>query len=100
MGTSTAEQARDAGLNQVAGNAQCFVETMRSIARGISRTNGNVSIDDLRDFAERNGIEPHHPNAWGTIFRERGWYCIGRKRSRKVSNHAREIRVWRYRETR
>lgn len=96
--STPAEQARDAGLSKVAENAQCFVETMRSIARGISRKKGNVSTDDLREIAEARGIEPHHPNAWGAIFKESGWLCIGRKQSARTSNHAREIRVWCYSE--
>ncbi len=90
------EQERDEGIARVGSNADTFVQDMREVAVAISREKGYVTSDDLRRIAADEGLEPHHPNAWGAIFRGKRWECIGRRKSAKVSNHAREIRVWRW----
>jgi hypothetical protein len=45
---------------------------------------------------EENGLRPDLlGNAWGSIFRGKEWECIGWRKSTRVSNHARAIRIWR-----
>ena len=92
----TGEREKSIGLDRVSVGAEEFIDMMRETAIEICKRQGSVSSDDLRRVADMAGIEPHHPNAWGAIFRGKHWECVARKRSELVSNHAREIRVWEY----
>lgn len=88
------QKARDDGIALVILNNQEFVATMKSVARRIARRSDRVSIDDLRLYAQKKNIIPHHPNAWGPIFHGKEWMCLGHKQSAFASNHAREIKIW------
>lgn len=83
------------GLEAVESNSSRWVDRMRERARTLVEHHGQVVIDDLRFLADRYDDHPHHQNAWGSIFRK-GWECIGRRNSTYKSNHAREIKVWRW----
>lgn len=89
---------RDAGILQVISNNQCFVSTMKGIARLLARRRGVVSSDDLRKMATEYGVRPNHENAWGAIFRGKEWQAVGFIKSKLPSNHARMIRTWRLKE--
>lgn len=89
----TGAQLKQLGLDLVEINAQTFCETMRSVARGICREQGTVTSDDLRLYARENGIEPHHPNAWGAIFRT-GFERVGYENAKTPSAHSRMISRW------
>ena len=89
---------RDRGLDSVETNSMTFQERMRREAIRICRRKGWVDSDDLREFAEAEGIEPHHPNAWGAVFRGANWVTVGITNSRVPTNHARLIRRWAYKE--
>jgi len=89
-----------AGIESVETNNMRFVDVMREIAKHISLRQGKVSCDDLREIADEAEFSPDHPNAWGSIFRGEHWQCIGRQQSAKKTNHAREIRVWQWRQGR
>lgn len=82
------------GQDRVQGNNSEFVATMRRVAKDIATKRGSVSSDDLRIYADDNGIEPESPNAWGAIFRGKSFIEVGRTKSVLSSNHDREIRVW------
>jgi hypothetical protein len=88
---------RDSGIEAVISSNECFVSTMRGIARIIVRRKGVVTSDDLREIARDHGIVPKHENAWGGIFRGNEWECVGFMKSKLPSNHARTIRTWRMR---
>lgn len=89
-------QLRDAGIERVSAHNVDWLDTMRDYARTCCATFGAVTTDDLQSFAGRIGCLPDHPNAWGAIFKERGWRCVGRMRSERPSAHAREIKVWQW----
>ena len=89
---------RDRGLDSVEGNSMTFQEQMRAEAIRICRLKGWVDSDDLREYAEAEGIEPHHKNAWGAVFRGNDWVTVGITNSRVPTNHARLIRRWAYKE--
>ncbi len=89
---------KDQGLAAVSVNADNFLRLMRATARRISDESGFCSTDNLRVIADRLGLVPHHPNAWGAIFTGKHWKEIGRQKSKYPGNHAREIRVWRWEE--
>ena len=57
-------QARDAALDQVAENAKDFSTLAYNVVMRIPR--GWVGTgEDIREIVEREGITPHHHNAWG-----------------------------------
>jgi len=87
-------QAKIHGILQVAFNGDQFVQTMRKVAIEIAKKNGSVSCDDLRKLAIKHAIKPHHPNAWGSIFKTNDFKIVGFKKSELVSNHARRILIW------
>lgn len=94
--TITGEVLKQAGIDQVSLSNESFLESMRTIAKGISILRGQVSCDDLREAAEKAKLRPHHPNAWGAVLSGKGWVQVGRKVSTHPSNHGREIRVWKW----
>lgn len=94
--TLTGELLKQAGLDQVELSNQRFVDSMRTIAKGISILRGQVCNDDLRQAAAAAHLEPGHVNAWGAIFRGPGWVIVGRKASLWPSTHGREIKVWKW----
>jgi len=85
---------RDIGLDAVEDHNLTWVERMRIVAKNICDKQVTVSADDLRQYVVSHQDFPDHPNAWGSIFREKGWKMIGRKKSEAPSAHAREIKVW------
>ena len=89
---------RDNGLDSVENNNLSWVERMREIAKGISAETGEVCADDLRRIADRTNDQPGHVNGWGSVFRGKEWHVVGRRKSVTPTAHAREIKVWRYRE--
>ena len=88
------KEAKEAGQASVELHNIDFVTNMRDVARAIARENGTVSADDLRRYAAANDIKPAHPNAWGSIFRGKGWRVVGRKKSALRTNNSREIKIW------
>ncbi len=94
MGLFDPQQAKERVMDQVEGNAAGFVALMRRQARQIAARYGKVTSDDLREFAFQEGIEPHHQNAWGAIFRAPEWRCVGHVRSRIKTNNGRQVRIW------
>ncbi len=86
--------AKETGQDLVSSHNPTFLDTMRQVARDIAARQGSVTADDLRRYAAAHSITPHHPNAWGAIFRGAHWQSIGIRRSALVSNHARTIRGW------
>lgn len=93
-GMTPGKDARDKGIAQVADNAVDFMEWAQGVALKIYEARGAVTSDDIRKVAERQKVVPHHPNAWGALFKRKGWVRLGYKQSVKISNHARQISIW------
>lgn len=87
----------DEGIRRVSVNNVDFLDMMRTEAKRISREQGVVSSDSLRQYGAAHNITPTHPNAWGAIFREKGWETLGFTKSVVPSCHARTIRLWKWR---
>lgn len=85
---------KEAGLDSVEEHNERFVRIMRQRAEYVAIRFGTVTSDDLRKYAKYRGLEPEHPNCWGSLIRGPRWVCVGRTKSKLKSNHAREIRVW------
>ena len=89
-----ARQKRDKGLKQVAGNNETFLKTMRGVARDICRTQGWVSADQLRAWADMNGVTPNHHNAWGVVLTTKEFVPGEYITSSQPQGHANRIRRW------
>ena len=87
---------KDRGIELVEQNNLEFVNNMRNQAMRISRRFGQVTVDMLRIYAENSGIQPEHPNAWGAVFRCKGWKRVGYKPSKTISAHGRVIGIWKW----
>jgi hypothetical protein len=94
MSLQAGRAAQQMGLDLVESNSQVFTETMRGYARMVAKEHGQVTSDDLREYARDIGLYPHHQNAWGAIFRSPMFTPLGFTHSRITSNRARVIRVW------
>lgn len=90
------EKRREEGISRVSGNSALFLRHIRRVAEDYSRINGSVTSDALRKYAYDFLLVPHHPNAWGAVFRGKNWKCIGRVNSAWPPNHARSISVWKW----
>ena len=73
-----------------------FVVTMREVAKQMSLEKGSVTIDDLRVYAVQHGLQPTHPNAWGTLFIEKGWLRLEDTKSGIRSNRNRRVGIWQW----
>lgn len=93
---SLGENLRDKGKDLVENNNERWIDHMREYAAEYSLDHGQVTTDQLRDYADLIHWQPEHPNAWGAMFRGKQWRAIGRIKSKRTSNHARLITVWRY----
>lgn len=91
-----AEARKESGQEQVEDHSDGWVGRMRRYAIGVARMVGEVTADDLRTYAVRCDDEPHHPNAWGAVFKGKGWKLSGYRKSKHVTNNARVIGVWTY----
>lgn len=92
---SEAIAAKNAGLRVVAENNAEFLEVARNIARSLCVARYEITADDVRRACP---IEPAHPNAIGAIFRHKDFVFTGKyRKSALVSNHARDIKIWRLR---
>ena len=90
------EELRDEGMGLAAGNRAETLQIARKIARYIGRRQRLVSADDVQRIMIAHGLG-HLGNAAGSLFRGDEWEFTGQwTKSERVSNHARQNRIWRY----
>ena len=87
-------ELKHAGMERVALNNLAFLHKARRQIARILMERDTVSIDDLREWADDNGITPKHPNAWGTVFNGQGLIRFDYVPSRYPSSRGRMIAVW------
>ena len=96
---TVARQKRDAGIKKVAGKNKAFLDLMRPVARDICRIQGWVSSNELRAWADMNGVAPNHYNAWGAVLTTKefvpGEYIV----SEQPQGHCNRVRRWTLRAT-
>ncbi len=92
---SLGEQLKIDGMEAVETSNAEFVSAMRLYALQYAAKHGNVSANELRAEARARGIQPEHPNAWGSVFHTPALVTCGFTQANTPSCHARVIRVWR-----
>lgn len=86
------QKLRDIGVSKVEANSFDWVQQARATALMLAAKNGETSSDDvLRICPKPDHI---HPNAVGSVFRDKRFRCVGRMPTQRVSGHAREIKIW------
>lgn len=91
---------KEAGLDQVEetdARGLRWIDRARTEACRVAAANParTATSDDIRRWAAATDDHPHHPNAWGSIFRGKNWVNAGLTRSKLATNHGRRIFVWR-----
>ena len=84
------------GIDAVEESNFDWVSFMRELAQTHSDIYGSVTADNVRNVSEKTARHPKHPNAYGAVFKGKGWKAIGYTQSQHPSNHGRTIRVWRW----
>ena len=85
----------EAGLDIAASAREDDLHLARAIAKLIAGVGGTCHADQLGAELELRGIDLGP--AAGSVFRQACWEFTGQRiRSSRKSNHAREIKVWRY----
>tara|TARA_E500000305_G_scaffold111692_1_gene126814 strand:- start:3945 stop:4256 length:312 start_codon:yes stop_codon:yes gene_type:complete len=88
--------ARDTG-KQLAADNSTLLEKARQIAVEVAlmRSDRRCSADDVGVEMQKQGLPVSLGPAAGSLFRQKHWRFTGdRINSKRVSNHAREIKVW------
>ena len=91
------QAAKTAGMEVAAANRENSLQEARRIARSIALAgDGTCDADQVGAELRRLGRSQLGPAA-GSLFKSACWEFTGRRvLSRKTSNHARELKVWRY----
>jgi hypothetical protein len=95
------ESEKRIGMDRAKRNRRDLLETARQIAREIalSRESRSLTMDAVITLFRKRGHDPQELGpAAGSVFSGRDWSFTGeRVNSQRVKNHARELKVWRYR---
>lgn len=84
------------GMDLAVQNRADLLHIARQIAVEIGQQSQYVTADDVGRRLKSMGIDSIGPAA-GSIFKTDDWEFTGRyKKSARVSNHSRMLRVWRY----
>ena len=93
------EQLRLAGMGLAADNAKESLAVARKVATVIAkrRKDRTVTADDVgRVLKDYYGLDSLGPAA-GSLFKTGDWEWTGQfRKSKRVTNHSRLLRVWRY----
>ena len=90
-----AEELKQEGISAAAKTQRALLKEARDIAKAIATIKPKISADDVQRELIRRGHDPADlGNAAGAIFKANCWRPVGFKKSRRVSNHSRVIRVW------
>ena len=92
------QQAKETGMQRAVDGDGGDLSIARSIAVQLARKHGETNSDAVGEVLEReHGIKSLGPAA-GALFKERHWVFTGQRiASSRVSNHGRELKVWRLR---
>lgn len=93
------ERAKQEGMRVAADNRLDVLALARSIASDLGAQHGEVHADMVgRVLKDSYGIETLGPAA-GSLFKTDQWEFTGRfKKSARVTNHSRLLRVWRFKQ--
>ena len=71
-----------------------WLDRIRTIAQHHAQTNGVVSIDDLRLWADIHKDHPTSSSSWGSVFQGDQWKKVSEKNSTYTKSRSRKVSVW------
>lgn len=88
---------KEEGKALAAANRHDLLEIARDIAVRLAKEYGTVTADDVGRELEKDNIRVEDVGpAMGSLFAGKQWEFTGQRvKSSRVSNHARELKVWR-----
>lgn len=92
------ERQKQEGMDRAADNRAARLAIAREVARklAVKRPTRSITADDVGRYMKDNNLGELGPAA-GSLFKTKDWEWTGERRnSRRVSNHSRELKVWRY----
>ena len=92
------EQAKERGMQVAASNKAALLDYARKLAAEHPLARLGITMDDVVESLVDAGKSAHClGGSAGSLFKGRAWVFTGeRRRSTRVNNHARELKVWRY----
>jgi hypothetical protein len=89
-------KAKDRGMRIAAENNAGLLEQTRKLAHIIGqRMKEGITIENVRDALEFQGIKFTPGNWMGSIFKSKAWEKVGYRQSTHKDGHARIVSVWR-----
>jgi hypothetical protein len=95
---SESQRRKQEGMDLATLHRGELLNYLRELAEDIARNSSTrtCSIDEVFRRVIPKGFRPEMlGNAAGSLFKYGKWELMGRKNSKRISNHAREIKVWR-----
>lgn len=88
------EALKEAGVALASNKRSAELEIAQAVARDIAKSaaDNTCTADQVQAVLLSRGI--NLGNAAGAIFKGRNWTMVGVKKSARVSNHARILRIW------
>lgn len=84
------------GMDSAARSSRELLFMARLVAVELGRRNGETDCDEVCQELSRQGFPDCLGPAAGSIFKTEDWQFTGRfRKSSRVSNHSRLIRIWR-----
>lgn len=94
------ERLRDAALANHEERRQEVITLCRNHLAALGHAGQTATADDARDFLatlpDGEELLARRKDWMGAIFRKSHWLCVGWTKSRHPENHARMLRVWRW----
>lgn len=89
---------KEQGMKVAADNRVGILQQARAIALELGRRHprNECTADAVSMELQRRSLPSNLGPAAGSIFKDGNWYFTGQRiRSKRITNHAREIKVWR-----
>jgi len=90
---TTVDVVKRAGM-PVTPTTGSWLDRIRTIAQHHAQTNGVVSIDDLRLWADIHKDHPTSSSSWGAVFQGDQWKKVSEKNSTYAKSRSRKVSVW------
>ena len=93
------EKAKAEGMKAAAEARPATLIYARAIAFALASEHGTVNADMVGEKLKERGYNPNLGPAAGSLFKGDEWEFTGeRVRSKRVTNHGRELKVWKLKE--
>ena len=93
-----AEAHKTSGMDAAAKYRKGLLSRAQAIAHKLAADGRSITCDDVFEALDIGSDAPLCLGpAWGSVFRGKDWVMVGWRKSKRVSNHARAIRIWRLR---